>query len=86
MKDPSGVDDAAARFTSVAGRRFASPSFRQLKALSSRLSAPVALCRRGSGYRVSESLPESIPFKHSSVSVRQQILRRRRPGVGAHRM
>src|SRR5579863_3288595 len=46
-----GVDDADTAFTSVAARRFASPSCRHLKALSSRFSA--ASCPATEGTRLS---------------------------------
>ena len=49
-----GVDDAVTAFTCVAARRFASPSCRQLKALSSRFSGsdcPVSEGIRLSGER-----------------------------------
>jgi hypothetical protein len=46
-----GVNDAETAFTSVAARRFASPSCRQLKALSSRFSD--AGCPASEGIRLS---------------------------------
>src|SRR5690348_1846377 len=46
-----GVNDAETTFTSVAARRFASPSCRQLKALSSRFS--IADCSAAEGIRLS---------------------------------
>src|ERR1700678_2617660 len=46
-----GVNDAETAFTSVAARRFASPSCRQLKALSSRFSD--AGCPAPKGIRLS---------------------------------
>ena len=57
-----GYDDAEMAFTSVAARKFASPSCQQVRALSSASPDQVARGGRGPGYRVSESLPELIPF------------------------
>src|SRR6516165_133412 len=47
----SGYDDAVPAFTSVAARKFASPSCQQVKALSSRFSGPG--CPEPEGTRLS---------------------------------
>jgi hypothetical protein len=81
---PGGFDDAVTAFTSVAARKFASPSFRQVRALSSRFSAsscPEVEGTRLSGKRVI-TRAESFHSASTSTSLRTRPLKSQGERVG----